>query len=356
MKKKRSTKKKFTYSLFSFFQYLMTFLGVALVTSIGVTVFVWGNAQYDIARTIIAFRAWFAFLNIFILSLLFTLVIRLHRKVQIERPVKDILAATEKIMQGDFSARIPIKQGFHLSNEFDRISENLNTMAQELSSVETLRTDFIANVSHELKTPLSIIQNYATMLQDNSLKQEMRLEYACKITEASQRLSLLITNILRLNKLENQQIFPKKQHFNLSEQVTENLLEFETVWEQKNIELEVQIEDGIFLDSDPEFLSLVWHNLFSNAFKFTPRGGCVSISLSKNNDFIVFCVRDTGCGMSEETLKHIFEKFYQGDTSHAMRGNGLGLALVKRVLDITGGTIIATSEKGRGSEFKVTFF
>ncbi|MCR5606497.1 MAG: HAMP domain-containing histidine kinase [Treponema sp.] len=351
-KSEKEKKKLFSYSIFSFSHYIMIFFGVAIVTTVAIMVFFAGNSVH-INRESVVDRARFAFFNIFVLSLLFTVILRFYRKVQVERPVKDILATTEKIMKGDFSARIPERHGFHFSNEFDKISENLNTMASELSGVETLRTDFIANVSHELKTPLSIIQNYATILQDTSLDTEKRLEYAKNITQASRRLSSLITNILKLNKLENQQIFPEKQKFNLSEQITECLLEFETVWEEKNIEIDARIEDNIYLESDMELLSLVWHNLFSNAFKFTKAGGTVGVALKITGDRIKVEVTDTGCGMSEDCKKHIFEKFYQGDTSHSIQGNGLGLALVKKVLDITGTTIEIESEENKGSRFTV---
>ena len=276
---------------------------------------------------------------------------RFVRKIQIEKPIKQIFSATEAIRKGDFSVRIPTRK--HFQNELDEVICNINLMVAELSGVETLKTDFIVNVSHELKTPLSVIQNYATILQDTALSEERRLEYAKNITLASRRLSTLIANILKLNKLENQQIFPQKQKFNLSEQITECLLDFETVWEEKEIGIEADIPDGIFLDSDPELLSLVWHNLFSNAFKFTPSGGRVTITLSQADGAITFSVQDTGCGMSEETQKHIFEKFYQGDTSRATQGNGLGLALVKRVCDITGAKVRVESEEGRGAKFSI---
>ncbi len=233
------------------------------------------------------------------------------------------------------------------------VIDNINLMARELSGVETLRLDFISNVSHELKPPLSVIQNYATMLQEPKLQEETRLEYAKSITAASRDLTTLITDILRLNKLENQQIFPEKKEFNLSEQITESLLDFEQIWEDKKISLETDIDDSIVAKGDSELLSLVWHNLFSNAFKFTPEGGKVSVSLKKNGGLCQIKVSDSGCGMSEETKKHIFEKFYQGDTSHAQKGNGLGLTLVKRILDITGGKIQVQSQEGQGSEFSV---
>ncbi len=343
-------KKQFSFSVFSFRNYLMVFFGVSFVTSISVIVFFW-DADLPFSKKILSARAIAGFVNVFILSFFFTLLIRLHRKIEIEKPIKQLLSATESIRKGDFS--VQIKQRKHFRNELDVVIDNINTMTQELSSVETLRMDFISNVSHELKTPLSVIQNYATMLQDQKLPEETRLEYARSITAASRNLTTLITNILRLNKLENQQIFPEKNDFNLSEQITECLLNFEQIWDDKNISLDTDIDDSIMAKGDSELLSLVWHNLFSNAFKFTPEGGRVSISLKKKAGLCQIKIGDTGCGMSEETRKHIFEKFYQGDTSHAQKGNGLGLALVKRILDITGGKVEVQSTEGKGSEFTV---
>ena len=229
-------------------------------------------------------------------------------------------------MRGDFTARIQPYHGMDTEAGFDVIIDCFNRMAEELSGVETLRTDFIANVSHELKTPLAVMQNYGTMLQSPHLPEEQRIEYAKALTEQSRRLADLITNILKLNKLENQKIFPKVQRYNLGEQLAECLLSFESTWEK---------------------------NLFSNALKFTGPGGKVSLSLHTEGDNAVVRVSDTGCGISPEAGRHIFEKFYQGDTSHAVQGNGLGLALVKRVVDIVGGEISVESEVGRGSTFAV---
>ena len=229
----------------------------------------------------------------------------------------------------------------------------INQMAQELSGTETLRTDFIANVSHELKTPLAVMGNYATMLQKPGITEEERCDYAKAISEAARKLAQLITNILKLNKLENQQIFPTPQAFDLSEQLCESLLLFEDAWEAKNLEIETDIQDGVRIQSDPELLSLVWNNLISNAVKFTQPGGTVGVSLKAEEDHITVVVRDTGCGMTPEVGQHIFEKFYQGDTSHATQGNGLGLALVKRVVDILNGEIGVQSIHGKGSTFTV---
>ena len=226
-------------------------------------------------------------------------------------------------------------------------------MAEELSGTETLRTDFISNVSHELKTPLSVIQNYGTMLQKPNLSEEKRIEYSKAVTESSRRLADLISNILKLNKLENQQIFPEKRKYNLSEQLCECLLCFEDVWEKKGLDIDTDIEEDVFVESDPELLTIVWNNLFSNAIKFTEPGGQIFLGLKTDSRFAIIEVKDTGCGISPEVGAHIFEKFYQGDTSHATQGNGLGLALVKRVIDIASGDISVSSESDKGSIFTV---
>lgn len=293
------------------------------------------------------------FANVIILSLLCTLIDAIRRKYMIERPVKRITTAAQRLMQGDLSARIEPMHSYDTSDGFDEIIDYFNRMAQELSGMETLRTDFIANVSHELKTPLAVMQNYGTMLQRPDLTQEERIDYAKSITDASRRLSTLITNILKLNKLENQQIHPLDETFDLGEQLCECLLDFEDVWEEKNIEIETDVEELVLIKSDAELLSVVWNNLFSNAIKFTPEGGRVSLKLRLDGEYATVRVSDTGCGISREAGEHIFEKFFQGDISHSSKGNGLGLALVKRVVDIVCGDISVESEVGRGSIFTV---
>ncbi len=300
----------------------------------------------------IAVAAKLTFGNVLLITFLFGTADYIRRRLTVERPVKQITEAAEKIMQGDFSVRVPPIRGAGAEG-FEQIGAAINKMAQELSGTETLRTDFIANVSHELKTPLAVMGNYATMLQKPGITEEERNDYARSISEAARKLALLITNILKLNKLENQQIFPKAEEFDLSEQLCQCILQFEDAWEQKELSIETDIRDGVRICSDEELLSLVWNNLISNAVKFTPAGGTVSICLKEEGDSIVVSVSDTGCGMKPETGRHIFEKFYQGDTSHATQGNGLGLALVKRVVDILGGEIGVQSVFGQGSSFAV---
>lgn len=293
------------------------------------------------------------FANVILLTLLFTVFDAIRRKFMVERPVRRIIEAAEKLMRGELSVRIERFPGVGVDGGFNTIIDYFNRMAEELSGVETLRMDFIASVSHELKTPLAVMQNYGTMLQNPELPDDRRIEYAKAITESSRRLANLITNILKLNRLENQQIYPAAKRYNLGEQLAECLLNFESTWERKEIDIETDLEEEVFVETDGEILSLVWNNLFSNALKFTEPHGTVSLSLKTEGDFAVVRITDTGCGISPETGKHIFEKFYQGDTSHATQGNGLGLALVKRVIDIVGGDISVASELGKGSTFTV---
>ena len=336
--------------------YLVFFLMVAFVVSCCMMLFVRTLANsMDLVFTKdnIAEAAKLTFGNVLLITFLSGTIDYFRRKQMVERPVKQIMAALDQVMQGDFTIRIePVKE-FAGETGFNEIIKAINKMTAELAGTETLRTDFIANVSHELKTPLAVMGNYATMLQKPGISEEDRIEYAKAISHSSRRLAALITNILKLNKLENQQIFPQPQEFDLGEQLCESLLVFEDAWERKCLEIETDIADDIRIRSDPELLSLVWNNLISNAVKFTPEGGTIGLSLKADDTHVTVSVRDTGCGMTPETGKHIFEKFYQGDTSHATQGNGLGLALVKRVVDILGGEIGVQSIYGQGSTFTV---
>ena len=343
--------------LFAIQRYLVFFLLMSFIITCCMILFLstMKNAMgAELTEKDISQAAKLTFGNVMLLSLLCTLVDAVRRKIMIERPVNHIIKAAEKVINGDLSVRIPPLRGIDRESGFGIIADYFNQMIQELAGTETLRTDFIANVSHELKTPLAVIQNYSAMLQYPHLSNEQRIEYAKAITDASRRLADLITNILKLNKLENQQIFPEKQIFNLGEQLCQCLLNFENAWEAKKIELNTDIEENVFIECDAELLSLVWNNLFSNAIKFTQDGGNISVELKTNGDYAVVQVSDTGCGISKEVGEHIFEKFYQGDPSHATQGNGLGLALVKRVIDITDGDISVSSEIGKGSAFAVT--
>jgi len=336
--------------------FFIFFLLAAFVTTCCIMLFIsalQGSIGREFTREEITVAAKITMLNVILLSVGMAIVDYIRRKLTVERPVKRITDATFKMMEGDFSVRVSPIAKFGSDDSFNEIIECINKMAEELSGVETLRTDFIANVSHEMKTPLAVMQNYGTLLQAPDLPEEKRIEYAKAITDASRRLADMMTNILKLNRLENQQIYPNPTTFDLGEQLCESLLQYESTWERKNIEIETDIAENVLVSADAELLSLVWNNLFSNAFKFTENGGKVSLTLTADEKYATVKISDTGCGMSAEVGAHIFEKFYQGDTSHATQGNGLGLPLVKRVVDILQGEIGVKSTVGVGTTFTV---
>ena len=335
--------------------FLLFFLTVGFIVSCTMILFVRILADtmgLTITPDNVATAAKATFWNVVLITFLFKVADYIRRKIMVERPTKVIIEATEKIMSGDFSVRIKPMQKSGMEG-FNQIAMAINQMAEELSSVETLRTDFISNVSHEMKTPLAVMQNYGTLLRTPDLPEEKRIEYAKGVTDSSRRMADMMTNILKLNRLENQQIYPQITEFDLGEQLCECLLQFENVWEKAEIEIETDIAEDVRMNADSELLSLVWNNLFSNAFKFTEKGGTVSISLSANEHYATVQVMDTGCGMTPDVGAHIFEKFYQGDTSHSVQGNGLGLPLVKRVIDIMHGEIAVESAPGVGTTFTV---
>lgn len=343
MKKRRMSGSSLTGAVVLFFS-------VAAVVSVTVAIFAAVTA-YTQNKAVIAA----VMLTVIVLfALLYTLADCLRRKLTVDRPVGKILTATDKIASGDFSARLDIVHAYNRYDGYDYIMENLNKMAAELQKTEVLHTDFISNVSHELKTPLAVIQNYAVLLQDRQLDAQERMKYAKTLAEASRRLTALITNILKLNKLENQELKPERELTDLGKMLAESVLGFEELIEKKQLQLECGLDEEVKIFTVPSYLEIVWNNLISNAVKFTEAGGTVGVTLEKRGGSAVVRISDTGCGISAETGRHIFEKFYQGDTSHAQEGNGLGLALVKKVIDIIGGKISVESRVGKGTVFTVT--
>ena len=270
-----------------------------------------------------------------------------------DRPMKELARAAGQVAQGDFSVYIPPIHTADRYDYLDRMILDFNQMVAELGSLETMRTDFIANVSHEFKTPLAAIQNYAQLLEQPGLSPKEQRACTAAILGSTRRLSALVTNILKLNKLESQQLKPQPVPYDLCRQLSDCALAFEPVWEEKQIEFDASLEDRTVIQADASLLELVWNNLLSNAFKFTPPGGRVTLTQSCRDGWAVVTVADTGCGISPQAQKHIFDKFYQVDPSHASAGNGLGLALVRRVLERTGGRITVDSAEGRGSAFTV---
>lgn len=286
------------------------------------------------------------------LALLCTVIDTMRRKKTVEEPVEKILIATDKIASGDFSCRTEPEHIYGKYNSYDLIMENINKLAEELEKSEVLKTDFISNVSHELKTPIAVIKSYATLLHEPDVSLEDRQKYAETLLSAAERLSGLITNILKLNKLENSEIHPELETVNLTESIASAVLSFEELIEKKGIRLECDLDD-VSITSSPSYLEIIWNNLVSNAVKFTDLGGRISVSLKGGDGTATVKISDTGCGISADTGSRIFEKFYQADTSHKAEGNGLGLALVKRVIDILGGRISVESEIGKGTTFTI---
>lgn len=289
-----------------------------------------------------------------VIAVLFTLWINYHIHKHYQRPVEEVSEAARKVAAGDFSPALTPHHEGDKTDQLDVLFTDFNRMVEELRSTEILKSDFIANVSHEFKAPLSVIKSSAEMLKAEDLPEGERQRHLKNITDASDRMTGLITNMLRLNKLENQSIQPERKPFDLSRQLEECLLQFEQAWDEKQLDVQVIIDSKCEIVSDAELLRLVWVNLLSNAVKFTPVGGNVSLRMEPKGDAVAVTIADTGRGMDQETLKRMYDKFYQGDSSHATEGNGLGLALVHRIITMLGGTITAESSPGQGTVFTVT--
>ncbi len=264
-------------------------------------------------------------------------------------PVKKLREAMQRVADGDFSVRLDTEIS---SKEIQEVNAGFNLMMEELNATEILQTDFVSNVSHEFKTPINAIEGYTTLLQGCEGLSPEEQEYVEKILINTKRLSALVGNILLLSKLENQSIVTNKTSFRLDEQIRQSIVMLEPAWEKKNIEFDAELE-ALEYTGNESLLHHVWDNIISNAIKFSPDGGEIKIKLLMEESQIVFVVEDEGCGISETTKKHLFDKFYQEDTSHRSEGNGLGLALVARILAICQGKIDAENVEGGGCRFTV---
>ncbi len=269
------------------------------------------------------------------------------------KPVLEMSAATKKISQGDFTVRIDHTIYKDDDSEISQLIDNFNSMVEKLSKIETLRSDFIANVSHEFKTPLATIQGYVTLLDDDTLTKNERKNYIKIIYEATAKLTTLTSNILKISKLDNQEVKIEIKEYNLIEQIREVIILDEALWEEKNITFDLTFPE-IKIVSDEELLKHIWLNILSNAIKYSNQDGKIEIYASSDDEKIIVTFVDHGIGMSEETLSHMFEKFYQGDTSHSKEGSGLGLALVQKILKLLKGTIEVKSELNVGTTVIIT--
>ena len=334
---------------FSIAIFIITFIVMAILTTMQNRLL---GAFID--YTAVPFRYFLILmLHWIVVSAAFTVLTRWQIIRAYDQPLQRLAKATKEVASGDFSVYVRPLHTADKADYLDVMIEDFNRMVAELGSIETLKTEFFSNVSHEIKTPLSVVQNYAEMLQSDHLTDKQRKEYAAAIIQASKKLSGLITNILKLNRLQQQEIQPTPKRYDIAAQLSECALQFEEIWEEKGINFEADLEDCAMIVADESLLELVWNNLLSNAMKFTDNGGTVTLTQTSAADEITVSISDNGCGMSENTLKHIFDKFYQGDTSHATEGNGLGLPLSLQVLQLSGGTITVKSKLGEGSVFCV---
>ncbi|MCL1788440.1 MAG: HAMP domain-containing histidine kinase [Defluviitaleaceae bacterium] len=288
-------------------------------------------------------------LFILLISVVFGTIASAVASRKFMRFVYDLKNATQRVATGDFTVRIA--EDYKIS-EINSLLRDFNKMAKDLGSIQTLKDDFVTSVSHEIKTPIAAIEGCVELLKEQTLTTEERNEYVNLIEISVKRLSVLTANILRLSKLDNQEILPDQVEFSLDEQVRQAILLLEHQWSAKDINLNIYLTP-VRIVANKELLMQVWINLLDNAIKFSHPAGDINVELSAVDGRVYVKVTDFGIGMQAGTIKHIFQKFYQGNESRSNQGNGLGLALVKRIVELSGGTIAVESRVGKGSVFTV---
>ncbi len=281
--------------------------------------------------------------------IVFTMITSRHVINRMCASLRSLREGTRQIEQGNFKVQVENKDP---NSEVGALISSFNHMARELDGIELLRQDFISSVSHEFKTPISSIAGFAERLRDESLPPEKREEYTDIIIRESRRLSTLASNTLLLARYENQDIVTEREEYSLDEQLRLCLLSMQEAWTEKELEVDVELEPTTIYGNG-DMLAQVWNNLLSNAIKFTPRGGRIGMRCETVEGETRVTVEDNGAGMDEETVRHIFDKFYQGDRSHRLEGNGLGLAIAGRIVSLCGGRIAVDSAPGQGSRFTV---
>ena len=274
---------------------------------------------------------------------------------RVERPMLRFGEAAGRVAQGDFSVYLAPDhvEGDRDWNATDQMFADFNTMVEELGGIETMKNDFVSNVSHEIRNPLAVIRNYATLLRDADMDERRREECAGTIIAASDRLNALVTNILKLGRLESQTIVAHAVDVDVARQLTEEILTLDDLFTGKDIDLECDLEDRATIHADPDITALIWSNILGNALKYTEPGGHVRVRQWSDGGMVTVEIADDGCGMTEEEASRMFDRFYQGDTSHAAQGNGLGMAMVRRAVDLSRGFIDVRSIKGQGTAITV---
>ncbi|MFV0466935.1 MAG: ATP-binding protein [Lachnospiraceae bacterium] len=329
-------------------EYLLVLLTV-LISSAGAVLIFDHEMRTNMSSPVIAVTI---ISYILFICFLVSLVLRIVIYQSFRKPMLEIGTAAQQVASGDFSVRLRQKRKDDKMDELEVLIEDFNKMVQELATIETMKTDFIGNISHEMKTPISIIRNYSEALRNVQLQESVKMEYIETIIDSADRLSSLVTDVLKLNTLENQEIIHKKS-YSLSEQLRLCLLFFEDRLNEKEIDWSADLDEEIVITNDEGLLGILWSNLISNAVKFTDRGGALTVSAQMQNRKVIVRVEDTGCGMSEETVRKIFDRFYQGDTSHTSEGNGIGMSIAHRIIKLTNASLTIDSTLGKGSSFMV---
>lgn len=343
-------KKNFHLPKYWFYMLILSFVILSVMPLMaGFLVNLIANGEEGKIR-FLQFNPLFPSLVFFLSSIFISFIISLVLWFKVLVPLGNLSQAARQVSKGDFSIKVETGKSLR---ELRELTDNFNRMVQELGSIESFRNDFVTNISHEFKTPLAAIEGYVTLLQEPSLTEEDRNEYIRIIMDSTKQLSSMAGNILMLSRLEKQEIVTGKTLFKLDEQIRQSLLMLEPLWENKYLDLDINLPPVRYF-GNPDLLMQVWLNLFQNAIKFTPAGGSISASMKLFPDFVEVVISDTGIGMDEETMSRIFEKFYSEGRELGRSGNGLGLSITKRILELSGGTITVESRPDEGSLFTVT--
>ncbi len=338
-------------------EFIITIILVLIFSILGFYIFVHNEAekiieinitkQEELKQLIAIIRrgTLIIFLNSIVIS---TVIIKIGSKKILE-PLEKTIKATKKVASGDFGVRLETKR----TDETEEFVENFNYMVKELGKTELLQKDFIDNVSHEIKTPISSIQGFAKLLDDDDLSKEERKEYIEIIIEESDRLLKLSNNTLKLAKLQNQDKIIKKDNVNITEQIRKVLAVLEPKWREKNLKINISLVN-IFFEGDEDLLFQVWMNLIDNAIKFSNENGKIDVIIEQKNKEIEIKIKDNGIGMEQDEIEKIYSRFYQVDKSHSGEGSGLGLAIVKRIIELSNGKIEINSQKNKGTKITIT--
>lgn len=326
-----------------FIIYALSFGGLVLSVIAGAIVgwFIYNQNDFALLKS--------PLMPLLVSTLILTLIIMNFFSHCIIRPLKEIIKALKQVSEGNFDVYLNEKNGLY---EICDMNKNFNHMLRELSNTETLRNDFVSNVSHEFKTPLASIEGYASLMLAPDISPEELKNYAGKIMKSTKQLSSLTGNILALSKLNAGTINDKPKLFSLDEQLREAILSLEPQWSQKDIDIDIDIPEVSILGYQ-NMLYQVWSNIYANAIKFSPDGSVITTRLEKTDNGVLVTIQDQGIGMTELQKHHIFDKFYQADTAHKSEGNGLGLAISQKIIQLSQGTITVESEPGQGSVFYI---